>query len=70
MCCDSGVGGGNAGWRSRFLGWWYASIAVGFLCLTFVHVIRREGPLTILPRLGIALGFAVLAYGELHKKKP
>lgn len=64
-----GVGDGNTSWRSRFLGWWYGSIAVGFLLLTLAHAIRREGPLMILPRLGIAIGFGVLAYGELHKKK-
>jgi hypothetical protein len=63
------VGRFNATRHSRLLGLWYGCIAVGFLLLTLAHALRGAGPLMILPRAGIAVGFAALAYGEFHKKK-
>ena len=64
-----GVGCGNTTWRSRLLGWWYLCVSVGFLLLTLVHAVRGAGPLMILPRVGIAVGFAVLAYLEFRNNK-
>jgi hypothetical protein len=52
------------------LGWWYGCIAAGFLLLTLYYAIRGAPPLMVLLRVGIAAGFAALAYAEFQRKRP
>jgi len=52
--------------RSRWFGWWYLSIAAGFLLLAIQRYLTGERPLLITLRLIIAAGFAALGYLELR----
>jgi hypothetical protein len=65
----SDVGRGNASRYSRLLGWWYGCIAAGFLLLALFYAVHGAGPSMVLLRVGIAAGFAALAYAELHGKR-
>jgi hypothetical protein len=57
--------------RKRFwIGWWYATIAIGFTLLALVHIIQRDQWWSIVLRLIIAAGFGLLAYAELSRKRP
>jgi hypothetical protein len=54
---------------SRLFGWWYACIAAGFLLLAVFYAVRGAASFAVILRLGIAFGFAALAWMELHRKK-
>ena len=54
--------------RTRWMGWWYVAIALGFALLTIDHIVTRDKPWLIAVRAVIAAGFAFLGYMEFHAK--
>jgi hypothetical protein len=55
------------GFESKHWGWWYLSIAAGFLLLALVNVLRGAAhPIGIALRVIIAVGFALLAWMQFH----
>ena len=55
-------------WSVRWMRWWYAAIALGFLLLAIVHVVTGDAFWLIAIRLVIAGGFAFLSWMEFHAK--
>lgn len=53
--------------RTRWMGWWYAAIASGFVLLAIYHVLVRDVNWLITVRLVIAGGFGMLAWMELRQ---
>jgi hypothetical protein len=53
--------------RARLLGWWYASIAAGFLLLAIANALWGGNPWLVALRVVIAAGFAYLARAEFRK---
>jgi hypothetical protein len=54
---------------SRWLVWWYAAIALGFVLLGIVHMVMRDKAWLIAIRFVIAGGFAFLAWFEAHSRR-
>lgn len=54
---------------SRWMVWWYGSIAVGFLLLGIDHLVVGDNPWLILVRFIIAAGFAFLAWFEARTRQ-
>jgi len=54
---------------SRWFGWWYACISAGFLLLAIFYAIEHAAGFAVFLRAAIAVGFAALAWAELHRKK-
>jgi hypothetical protein len=53
---------------ARWIPWWYAAIAVGFLLLAIVHLLSRDKWWLVAIRLVIAGGFGFLSWMEIHSK--
>jgi len=47
---------------SKYWVWWYLCIAFCFLLLAIVHLLRGEGMAPFALRIGVAAGFALLAW--------
>jgi hypothetical protein len=56
------------GLRTRLLGWWYYSIAAGFLLLAINRWLLGERGALIWLRVGIAIGFFVLGWATLRQR--
>lgn len=52
--------------QSRHWGWWYLSIALGFLLLAVVYALQGARPMDIALRAGVAAGFAILGWMQLR----
>jgi hypothetical protein len=52
--------------QSRQWGWWYLSIGLCFLLLAIVHMLMRAGVMAVALRLGVAAGFAFLAWMQFR----
>jgi len=52
----------------RILGWWYFSIAAGFVLLAVNAALRGEPIALVALRILVALGFAALGYIELRTR--
>jgi hypothetical protein len=48
------------GFESKYWGWWYVAIGVGFLLLAIVNTMRGASVAAIAIRLVIAIGFEIL----------
>jgi len=48
------------GFQSKYWGWWYVSIGVGFLLLAIVNTMRGGRLAAIAIRIVIAIGFGLL----------
>jgi hypothetical protein len=48
------------GFESKYWGWWYVAIGVGFLLLAIVHAMRGASFGAIAIRAAIAIGFEIL----------
>jgi hypothetical protein len=48
------------GFQSKYWGWWYVSIGVGFLLLAIVNTMRGGHLAAVAVRIAIAIGFALL----------
>ena len=55
--------------RSRWVEWWYGSIAVGFLLLALKRAILGERASLVGVRLVIAVGFGFLSWLEFRAGK-
>jgi hypothetical protein len=54
------------GFQSKYWGWWYVAIGVGFLLLAIVHVMRGARLAAIVARLVIAIGFELLGWMQFR----
>jgi len=54
------------GFQSKYWGWWYVSIGVGFLLLAIVNTMRGARLAAIVIRIVIALGFALLGWMQFR----
>lgn len=54
---------------SRWIVWWYAAIAVGFVLLAIDHLVVGDNPWLIVVRFLIAGGFAFLAWFEARGRR-
>jgi hypothetical protein len=54
------------GFQSRQWGWWYLSIALGFLLLAIVYIMRGAGIAAVALRIAVALGFALLGWMQFR----
>jgi hypothetical protein len=54
--------------RFRWYGWWYLTIALGFVLLAINRAIVGERAWLVALRLIIAMGFLILAYFEFRAK--
>ncbi len=52
--------------QSKYWGWWYVSIALGFLLLAAVHLIQGAGWQDVTLRVGVAAGFALLGWMQIR----
>jgi hypothetical protein len=50
------------GFESKYWGWWYVSIGVGFLLLAIVNTMRGASLGGIAIRVVIAIGFEILGW--------
>ena len=50
------------GFESKYWGWWYVSIGIGFLLLAIVNTMRGASLAGIAIRVVIAIGFEVLGW--------
>ncbi len=48
------------GFESKYWGWWYVAIGVGFLLLAIVNTMRGASLAGIAIRIFIAIGFEIL----------
>ncbi|MDQ2713114.1 MAG: hypothetical protein M3Y24_12965 [Acidobacteriota bacterium] len=57
---------------TRWMGWWYLAIAVGFGILAIDHILVGDVPWLIGVRIILAFGFGFLSWMELrgrHKRR-
>lgn len=54
------------GFESRHWGWWYISIAVGFLLLAIVYQIRGAALSAVALRVMVAAGFVLLGWMQFR----
>lgn len=50
------------GFESKYWGWWYVTIGIGFLMLAIVHTMRGAPLAGIIIRIIIAIGFEALGW--------
>jgi hypothetical protein len=50
------------GFQSKYWGWWYLAIGIGFLLLAIVNTMRGGNLAAIVARVVIAIGFECLAW--------
>ena len=55
------------GFQSKYWGWWYIAIGVGFLLLAIVNVMRGARLASIVARLVIAIGFELLGWMQFRR---
>ena len=54
------------GFQSKYWGWWYLSIGIGFLLLAIVNTMRGARLAAIVIRIVIAIGFALLSWMQFR----
>jgi hypothetical protein len=54
------------GFESKYWGWWYLCIGLGFFLLALVYALRGAGSTDIALRIGVAAGFAILGWMQLR----
>ena len=54
------------GFQSKQWGWWYLSIALGFLLLAVVHVLQGAGVGAVALRIAVSVGFALLGWMQFR----
>jgi hypothetical protein len=54
--------------KSRIYGWWYLTIALGFLFLAVNKALTGEKVWLVALRFVIAVGFAALGYAEFRSR--
>ena len=57
------------GFRSKAWGWWYLCIGLGFLLLAAVRWLHGERIGVVSLRIGVAAGFALLAWMQLRLRR-
>jgi hypothetical protein len=55
--------------NARWMAWWYFAIALGFVLLAINRAMMGEKLWLIGVRVVIALGFAILAVGEMRTRR-
>jgi hypothetical protein len=54
------------GFQSKYWGWWYIAIGIGFLLLAIVNTMRGGSLTAIVARIVIAIGFECLAWVQFR----
>lgn len=54
------------GFQSKYWGWWYVTIGLGFLLLAIVNTMRGARLAGIVIRIVIAIGFALLGWMQFR----
>lgn len=54
------------GFQSKYWGWWYVSISLGFLLLAIVNTMRGARLAATVIRIVIAIGFALLGWMQFR----
>ena len=54
------------GFQSKYWGWWYLAIGIGFLLLAIVNTLHGGNLAAIFARIVIAIGFECLAWAQFR----
>ena len=57
------------GVQTKYQGWWYIAIGIGFLLLAIVNTMRGARLAGIVVRLVIAVGFEILAWMHFRSSR-